>query len=677
MFKINLDSKNTIRLLIIVCIAMSNSLFSQTKYTVVLPDIDVAIPKVESNNLLVAANNKGVETAKSFFKFNLQSLPENAIVSDYSLKMYRVLNTTVPFFRQQITVLKGPNTWTGAETSLNTHSLSWADIKKNKPIGKATVTKSSPFITVKLKASKFSPIKEPIVSLAARSPEKNESTEFYSVKNAEASKQFSTKSKLLLEYEVSNYPFRMDWAQSFGDATHNSYLKWKTNTTITEAKATILPNPSKDRMVGVDYTGTLSIYQNQPILFTQAAQGSTPFGIKQLDAKGNVLWSTTVDNKAKSWPVIDEKGRMYYFSISNTLTVLDLNNSGKVIRAAEPLSIISQGQISAVDQNVTIGYDGTLYLSSATDGVVALSAYPQLKLRWKYLPKTNERNGPVSLSTDESNAFFINVSTTQETGRLVMLDNMDGTVLSTSEMMLGGYQNDGNFYIPPPVVRNDDTVFVLNGFDTANTLFVFKEKDSEIIRKDTIDAGNAPRNEGISQAVIDNKNNVFFVYNNKIAFYDPSKENKVNVYNGPEDLNNASILITDASSNIYASDVYSTSKKILGFSYGNKAFKHAFSVEIDTNTKKNLALASDGTLYTVTDNNLIAITPKTVSETDVILSKKDLNTNTVYRATNTITVEGFEVKPTINTILYSGGGMSFQSGFSVRKGAQITCKTGY
>lgn len=679
MFRNYSHLKYSILLFLTISIGGSSCLFSQSRYTALIPDVDVAIPHQSSNHLRVQANADGVETVKSFFKFSFKNLPLATDIDTYNLKLYNLDNPDAgEYSSHAIKVLAGTNTWTGNETSLNDPKLNWAvyNNRTNKYIGSGVIKENTSELPMKLNPKAFTSISDNIASLAILSAQDRYS-DFYSFATAKQSNYFSKIPKLLLEYEITQSPFRMDWAQSFSNATHTSALNWKTNTSITEAKANTLPNPAADVMLGTDPSGAIAIYQNQPIVFTQAATGNA-FAIKQLDARGKILWSTPVDNMAKSWPVIDEKGRLYYFSSSNKLTVLDLNDSGKIIKEAKSLSTITQGQISAVDHNVTIGYDGTLYLSSTTDGIVALSAYPQLKLRWKFPQNSNERNGPISLSLDESKAFFINVNTRQRTSRLIVLDNMDASVLDTSEYILGAYKNDNNYYIPAPIVHKNEAVFVLNGYDDSNKLFVFDvDKGGDISLKNTIDAGNGSINTGISQPVIDNEDHVFFVYNNKLAVYDTSEKNKLTTFDGSTYLHNASILITDHSSNIYASDTYSNPKKVLGFSYSNKVFKNEFSLPINTNTKKNLALAPDGTLYTVTANNVISITPKTVSQKDITISKIDLNTNTVYRATNKITVEGFDVLSTINTILYSGGGMSFKPGFSVKKGAQLRCKTGY
>lgn len=669
-------------LVVLLLLTKSQGLLAQSKYTVVLPQIDMALQADGNGDLRVAADDKGNETHKSFFKFDCNNLPVNAKVMTLNLKLYNKPNDNMSDFSvQTITALKGTNGWTGSETSLNDPKLSWAILSNNTegPVGRAEIRKSTTSIAMKLKfPGSLKPVADflpdGILSLAARSPEKGQDTRFFSSKTAETSFNFSKKPKLLVNYEIDPYPFREDWAQSFGNMQHNSLLNWKSNTYVQEAQTRILPYGG-GYLQEIGSTGALAIYKNLPLVFTQETTGTpTVFNVKQLDSKGNVLWKQGVDDVAKSWPLIDEQGRLYYISKSGKLSILDLNNSGNIL-FNKLLSEITNQQLTTLNNTATIGYDGTLYLPSDT-GIVALSAYPQLKIRWKYTPKSNERSGPVSLSPDESKAFFIVVDTQQKKSRLVVLDNLDGSILATSDTVLDGYQNDINFYIPAPVVQDNARVFVLNGFDNSNKLFVFNIDDKgAITRTQFITSGNSG-NTGISQPVIDAESNVFLVFNTKLAKYN-EKLNIPDVFEKSATLNNASILLTDASSRIYATDPYSTPKMILGFQNDSEN-PNAFAVTLDAaigNTKKNMILAPDGTLYTATATSLIAVTATKVAQNDAVINQANLKTNTVYRATNSITVEGITVAPSVNVILNSGGSISFKPGFTVTKGAQLNCKT--
>jgi len=666
---------------VLLLLTKSQALFAQSKYTVLLPEIDMALPLETNKDLRVAADDKGNETNKSFFKFDFNHLPANAKIATLNLKLYNRPNDNMSDFSvQTITALKGTNGWTENETNLSDPKLDWAILSNNKegPVGRAEIRKSTTAIAMKLKfPGSLKPVTEflpdGILSLAARSPEKGQDTRFFSSKTAQTPFNFSKKPKLLVAYEIDAYPFREDWAQSFANAQYSSMLNWKSNTYVQEAQIRKLPYGG-GYLQEIGLTGALVIYKNTPVVFTQATSGkSAAFYVKQLDAKGNVLWEQGMDDVAKSWPLIDEQGRLYYISKLGKLSILDLNNAGKKL-LEKPLSEITSQQLTTINDNATIGYDGTLYLPSDT-GIVALSAYPQCKIRWKYEGNPNERIGPVSLSPDESKAFFIAVDTQQKKSRLMVLNNMDGSKMEPSGPVLDGYQNDVNFYIPAPVVQDNTRVFVLNGFEKGNKLFIFDIDDKGVTQTQFIPSESSG-NVGISQPVIDAESNVFFVFNLKLAKYNAAL-NKAEVFEKSVALDNGSRLLTDAGSTIYVTDTYSPSKKILGFQ-NNAENPNAFVVTVDPAigyTKKNMVLAPDGTLYTATATDLLAVTATKVATNDVVIGQADLKTNTVYRANNSITVEGITVAPSVNTILNSGGSISFKPGFTVTKGAQIHCKT--
>ena len=650
MYKQALHLRYTMITSFLMMILFLGNVCAQSRITVVIPEVDTSVPARADNYLEVAADADKTEIAKSFFKFDLNNLPLFTDIEAYNLRLYVNTDTKDPNFKSHtITVVKGDGTETGDK------------------IGGANVSKSSKRINMKLKRRALEVIPDNILSLTARSPQYRE-TLFYSSITAQKPGLFAKIPKLILEYEVNPFPFRSDWAQAFSTAQHDRYLNWNTNAVITQPLMHSLPNPYNYRIVGADPTGAIAVYKNQPIIFTGSADGSKA-AVKQLNAGGDVLWSQDVDNIIKSRPLIDERGRLYYISSSNTLTILDLNNSGGIL-FSKALSTIVGNQIT-LEGDATLGYDGTLYLSSIF-GTAAISAYPQMRLRWKYENKKYERNGPVSLSADESHAFFINVNTQQETSRLVMLDNTDGSELDGSESILGGYKDkDGNYYIPAPVVEENKNVFVLNGYDESNRLFIFKIKSASLSEPKIVDSKQG-ENTGISQPALDANGDAYFVFNKKIAHYDPSEPNNVDVYDGSPELHNFSIVVVDKSSNIYVADPHNNAEKVVGFTH-NKDFTHNFTEPLNTAIKKSLVLAPDGTLYTITANNVIAITAKEVDVDQITLSK--LKTNTVYRATNTITLTGFSVLPSVNTILYSGGGMGLKPGFSVRKGASVTFKT--
>jgi len=677
----------------LIILGATAKLYAQVKYTAVLPDKDQAIPPSAQNaDLHIAANLRQIETARSLFFFDLNNLPRNARVNQLSLKLAVSSKTnTLSGASQTITILQGKQPWS-AVNDLNDPSLpSWTDFKKNQAsIGLAEVKASTQLLSFDLGlpqdrdsnyVSQFLPPGAGgALYLAARSTSKEDNF-FYSSASATTRDSISKKPKLVVQYQVFPSIKRNDWGQAFNSPQRSSLLNWKNNADITSAGFRVLPNGRSDLYVGADLTGPIGIFKNMPVVFTQSASGiSIVYAVKQLDGGGNEIWSIGVNDIAKCSPLIDEYGRLYYLT-SNSMSILDMNNTGtyasfngKNFRWLQ-ISDITNKQASSIRDGATIGYDGTLYLSTDS-GLLALSAFPQFKTRWKYNTSINERTGLVSLTPDESKAFFISYNTQQNNSRLIVLDNIDGTLLA-SRTISADYDNDGNLYIPAPVVQSNNKVFVLSGYDNGNKLFVYNLDATNTLNIiDTIDS-KATNNTGISQPVIDAKSNVYFVYNKKLARYDTTQLYKVNVFSTPDSLDNATILVTDASSDIFALDPYYGANRVSGFKFNGKQFDTLFSQVVtgDGSLKKNLVLSPDGTLYTVTSNNVIAIGPRSVTLDDLVLS--GLNTNTVYRANKSITVNGFDVSPSINAVLFSGESISFKPGFRVKLGAQLSCKTGY
>lgn len=671
----------------------SNNLVAQTQYTVALPEVDIAVP---SNKYLhIAASPEGKETARSLFLFDLNMLPQNAKVIKLTLKLYVSSRTDISITAtQQVTLLKGDSKWAdNLPISLTDPNIAWTDIKINKvTIGIDIVKKTSSSISLKLRIPEkpqylaaFLP--GGLLSISARSAQRGENNYFYSSAMAEASDKYLYKPKLIVQYEISPYPKRNDWAQTFNTAQHAGYLKWTTNSNLLVPGFQLLPHEKNELFVGADPTGAMLIFKNNPVVFTQSVSGTTVYFVKQLDVNGNVLWAQGVDNAAKCCPVIDEMGRLYYFSLSGTISILDMNNSGAFLSAGNitykniPVSSITKDRPETFVKGVTIGYDGTLYISTSQSNL-AISAYPQLKIRWKYENTTKELTGPVSLSADESKAFFIRVNTQQGNSRLMVLNNMDGTIMDTSKPLDFSYSGQYMSLIPAPVVQGNSTIFVLSGFDNGRVLYRFSlnttlnKLKTEVRRVEA----DAPLNTGISQPVADPSSHVYFVFKNKIACYDSTKINNTAVLESSPALDNSSILVTDGSSAIYALDPYATAgNNLFGFKYNtSRELKNNFAIRLHAgNLKKNLALATDGTLYTTTLNNLVAIVPVSVSQDDLTISKDNLSTNTLYRANKSISIDKLTVPGSINAVIYSGGSISFKPGFNVSQGAQLLFKTGF
>jgi hypothetical protein len=332
-----------------------------------------------------------------------------------------------------------------------------------------------------------------------------------------------------VDYELAKEPYGAAWSQMNGNAQHSNQMDW----TFGNFTAPVSQLKNFEVVGASDKYWSLYTYKNKAILFSNFP--SIPFAVAFSGAQRNQeLWRLPLASLPNRKPVITPDGKMIYISKKKTLEVLELNE-GKQIASRDLSDIkitIKQGQTHSINDltnNMTLGYDGTLYMpisnTNGRFGIVALSAYPQLMPRWFY--NTTNPVGPVSLSKDEKMAFFIETYGSAKS-RLVVLDNVNGAVLTQSEGILSSFSNDGNSYIPPVVIQNGDkdtsVVYVLDGYETSNKLFLFK------VHYDQFSNGGGQQispfrlrelamGRYISQSAVLNKEEVLMFYDKKLRKY--------------------------------------------------------------------------------------------------------------------------------------------------------------
>ncbi|SFF06217.1 hypothetical protein SAMN05518672_11521 [Chitinophaga sp. CF118] len=662
----------------IIYIALSSRVNAQN-FTTILPDIAVNARAQGDGrgdvNLEIKADPNGKESVRSLFKFGLGALPDNARVSSLQLRLYVQKKTdTLSSSHQTVTVLRSlSSNWKISDATWNNPVFD-----TTKKIGMFPIVSTTSIANIKLaipaKASAvtdFLTTADTSLSLAARSPQQSQDNFFYSDKPESFGTQYSKKPKLIVQYAVNLYPKLSDWSQLRNDGQHSGYTRWMSNTSESAANIIPLYHPDKGFISGSDPLGAMLIYNGNPVIFTRDSTNKEPIRAVQLDAAGKILWSVPMAEINKFCPLIDEKGRMYCIT-TNRLIVLDLANSGNKLFDV-PLASLLGSDVGAVINTPTLGYDGMLYLP-ASNAVVALTPFPKFKTLWRYpINRDNEWTGPVSLSNNERNAFFIKVN--QNYGQLIVLDNSDGTPLdSSSQNHLKTYVYDQyTHYIPAPVVANDSSVFVLNGFDNSNELFCFRWSYNKhrLSLLEDITSGQTV-NTGISQPVVDTRGNAWFVLNKHMTRY--SLTDRSSIYNTDQSLDNASLLVTNDSLQVFALDA--VNNLVAGFSTRDQLIKKTFvsTSGAQFNFKKNLALAPNGTLYNVNNNYLMAIK---AAKVDVeVLNLSEVKNNTLYRANTLINMSGTVINTT-NAVIYSGGGIAFKNGFRVEQGAKLSFQSGF
>jgi hypothetical protein len=500
--------------------------------------------------------------------------------------------------------------------------------------------------------------------------------------------------RLAIDYEVSKEPYRQDWAQTAANAQHTNSIDWKLENSITIDNIKIEKN----------LVGTLSeymcLYQNRPVVFENRGSqknyitfltGSDLRELRSIEANGSPIRQ----------PIIDHTGKMFYFSNQNTIEIIDLA-SGTLI-TSKALNTIQGGQnlnINSITNEATIGFDGTLYLPIANNngsaGTVALTAYPSLQPRWFY--NTTNPVGPVSLSQNEQLACFIESDLNTQKSKLVVLDNVTGSIKYESDPVLGSYLNDKNYYIPPVVIEtpNKETtnVYVLNGNKSSNKLYLFSINRASTAQTPTklleklIANSNQIQNTGICQPTV-NSSGVYYIKNGTLTNYDfkEDKETPLIKYakrNSTTNKDDFYIIQGFFSDDVQiasnASDMLFV-QTIIGVSVFSVSPTKFMKMILDPGLKqkpsndnaiKSLYVAPNAVAFGISKTNnslVIGFVPKSQDEKHhVVLSKIDHRTLYIGKniSINTNVVESY------TNAIFLGQKISINKGFKIKKGASLT-----
>lgn len=535
---------------------------------------------------------------------------------------------------------------------------------------------------------------------------------FYTNDSALSSQAIYKQPKLIIDYEVNQEPYRSDWAQVRSDAQHTNRTNWKLDTD------SFLFLPTENSIHGLG--SNICVYNDSPVIFTKDENKKHYAKRISNDCK-TVLGQVEIDGATNKQPVIDSKGRMYYFSTNDVINVIDLETMKSIEKY--PLKDIRLGKgqealtINSIQGEVTIGFDGILYMpvvnKTGNTGIIALNTKsPKLNPIWFF--NTTNFVGPVSLSENEKFAFFIEQHSKNESSRLVVLDNTNGKIVAKSEYVLKAYKNDIDIYIPPVVIQKNESrktnVYVLDGYKTSNKLFVFCINQDELSGslkdlKPTYEiTTNSEKNEGISQPVVTSDNQVYFIKNKILTKYEtgrtpfvetPLEKMQCKYPNIPQqvtDINDISILnykdgvrplnefsnnatlLTNASNNLYiisAGEFY-----FLNFNK-DKAYYYSSTLLPKKNQKKhpnNMILSPSSILYGIDGDKIMRTSVFHTERFNNPINLTEIKNKTAYINQYIILQNNVRVNSKTDAIL-SGRRIDIKKGFTVKKGAQLSFKT--
>jgi hypothetical protein len=581
----------------------------------------------------------------AYLQFSLVTIPAGAIIDTVDLMIYlKNVKNTSSIFEQGVNLyeLSTPrngqviNITDSASTALSLVSKSNADQAIHL---RPDITNGAGWVSAR--NGNFYCI------LAA---EEAETYRYYTERSNDIAKQ----PKLVISYHM---PFeqvrRKSWPQYKYDAQHTGMLGWQSNCMVTGFKLSNAYTP-----VGANYIKSDPLLNNDKLVMAYQTS-SDIYRMLTLSRRGNTWTESYTDafGLVKYGPIADRKGNVYSINghTAGILYVFAPDNLQAIYN--KPLDNNAQATVTPV-----ISFDGSIYIST-NKGIYAYTPQPECKLKWIYTSGTNVF-GTVTLNDAEQTVYVYDGSG----GKLTALNSIDG--IKKWEKYIGStFTTD----VPVPSVKNDK-VCVTNNQRKGNRFYIMDANNGRII--DSITTGP---DAVISQPVI-GTDKVFIINNGRLEGYalsDGTKQSTA-IITG---LNPASALVMDANDNVYVLNTEQGKQSLTMVAPGATTFP---SVPIDDAngylTGNRLIIAPDGSLFTGNDNHLYSILPNGFSVKDSITipfnNASDFKSEYLYRSEGVIRVAGKAVTGTQNIVIHAGKGIIFQSNFSVKMGATLSCKSG-
>jgi hypothetical protein len=482
-----------------------------------------------------------------------------------------------------------------------------------------------------------------------------------SVSGYYASANINLAPRIIVYYSYKNNA--VDWAGSHADGQHSG------RTLMRFADAGHVSNFRMAPLQKFNKVQTdLVMYKNQVYLIDGAIGKTTVYAI---DPVLNVQNKVGDFDAVTQMPVIVPSGRMYYVS-NNKVDVVNLHNY------ADRKTAISLSTTEIVSAAPASGRDGSLYL--AMNSVVrAYTPYPNHQLIWQYDMPDNKST--VALSPDETMAYVINRS-----GKLVVINTINGHEVNTTNLYMK--TPDPNEGVTIPLVTTTGYVYVANKLIDADSIYVF---NSQLGRVQSIGGVNLSQPVSGTDTLMKtvNTSTVYFMNAGNLVQSFPTMSHVVIPFK-----TNLSVrsLISDMTNNIYC---LGNDQVLYSYINGNLNISPA-NMGDDVGFQKAMIIAPDGSLYTATSSSLFTLRP--VYKSDYSLKSTDAQLNNYTFRGNQLNVNGsyilqgkkiligsqavnintnVRLDPSANVLIESGGKVSFQTGFSVPVGAQLTIKNNY
>lgn len=520
------------------------------------------------------------------------------------------------------------------------------------------------------------------ISMTGKFTEKIQNVTFYGSDPFAALFHLNKSPRLLLQYNIKKSPYGEEWSQLHGNAQHNRRSDWRSASSSTNKDISELRKVQKSGS-GIQY---ISAYKGKLIIIKEGSMSMLS------NAHDNApIWSLSLPKQPDKQPVITKEGLMIFVSRQKTIEVFDLNKGValKSVLFTECKWKIDQKTeivLSAVNSEITLGYDGTLYMAFSSQnspaGIVALTAYPDLTPRWIY--NTIHQVGQVSLSADERLVFGIENS--GEKSKVIAIENINGQLAGESDLILGSYKNDQMKYIPALTLQNNqDTtvVYALDGNTMSNRLLVFKTHYSALvdangnIKKDKtpsltlyqeIKSASTTSNTGLSHPTVTLPIEVLMYKDNKIVRYNYIKNTFADVSSVREDLkaHDLSILTQQIKGHFY---VISDHKILLKKTKDDADF--GYSDITNSSAIKSTVLNADMSLFVLGNDGAVVHYYPIAANDKLNLTQDMVQSRTTYMAQN-VSIGSVQFNSDFQGIITAEQKIGIGKGFRVKKGAEVT-----
>lgn len=470
--------------------------------------------------------------------------------------------------------------------------------------------------------------------------------------------------RLVVYYTLPFIP-KIDWASSHANAQHTASTFWRTGGASLEKR-----NVQNIANIGSVQTDLL-MYKGKVLVVGNQNAKTTLYAITP--SEKNIIADNLLP--PQTTPAIDFQGRLYYIT-ANNISVIELENGNK------KTEVLTSSQISTVSEPPTVGNDGTLYLVMSNE-IRAYSPFPENKLLWIYALEGTKSS--VTLNKEGTTAYVVAYSKDS----LIAINTNNGQKINMAKIPFV-LNSVGSEPRTMPLVTNEEYIYVTDKAAASTKLVVFNRKLEQI---------NYKESSKISRPSLGKEDTVFYaMFSSWYKHKAPTYSGTINIF----PLHEYTFYSTgaDASNNAYLLGENATKRSL--FAYNNNRID---TINITNQLLKPLVVAPDGTLYSASSNTIYWIKPSSYNG-NYTLNIQDLQWNQTTFRGNTIIIpkfigggnqviplsqeqkiiasdsievqNGVVIADKANVTLGVGKkGISFKSGFTVKTGATLSCKTGY